>query len=78
MRMSGLAEREWCAWTNGRASRDSPVAWRHDTLDGWLMVVAVEAAALDVWAQGTDVVPLFEVMVRRHGLISHSTRCWRL
>lgn len=43
--MSSLAEREWCAWTDGRAGRNSSVAWRHDTVDGRLVVVAVEAAA---------------------------------
>ena len=78
MSMSSLAEREWCAWTNGRAGRDSSVARRHDTVDGRLVVVAVEAATFDVWTQRTEIVSLFEMMVRRHVLVSHPTRCWRL
>ena len=78
MSMSGLAKGEGCTWTNGRAGRDSSVARRHDTVDGRLVVVAVEATAFDVWTQRTKVVSLLEVMVRRHVLVTHSTRCWRL
>jgi hypothetical protein len=78
MSVSSLAEGERCAWTNWRASRDSSVTWRHDTVDGRLVVVAVEAAAFDIWTQRAEIVSLFVVMVRRHVLVSHSTRCWRL
>jgi hypothetical protein len=76
--MRRLTERERCAWADGRAGRDSTVAWRHDAVDGRLMLVAVESAAFDVWAQWTKVLPFFQVVLRWHVLISHPTRCWRL
>lgn len=78
MSVRSLTEWEWCARADGRASRDSSIAWRHDTVDGRLVVVTVEAAAFDVWTQRTEIISLFVVMVWRHGLVSHSTRCWRL
>ena len=78
MSMGNLTEGEWCAWADGSASRDSSIAWRHDTVDGRLVAVAVEAAAFDVWAERTEIISLFVVVVRRHGLVSHSTGCWRL
>ena len=76
--MGSLAEGEWCTWTNGRAGRNSSVAWRHDTVDGGLMIIAVEATALNIRAERTEVVSFFVVVVRWHGLVSHPTRCWRL
>jgi hypothetical protein len=76
--MESLTERKWCAWTNRCTGRDSSIARRHDTVDGRLAVVAVEAATLDIWTQWTEIVPFFEVMVRRHGLVSNATRCRRL
>lgn len=48
MSMSSLAEGERGAWTNGGAGRDGSVAWRHDTVDGRLVVVTVEAAAFEI------------------------------
>ena len=76
--MGGLTEGKRCTWTNGRAGRDSSVAWRHDTMDGRLVIIAVEAATFDVWTQRAEIVFLFVVVVRRHGLVAHPTRCWRL
>jgi hypothetical protein len=84
--MRRLTEGKWCAWADRSTGRHCTVSWWHHTMDhGLLMMLlllllfAVEAAALQVWTQRTEVVSVLRVvMVRWHVLITHASERRRL
>lgn len=77
MLILSLIEGEWRTRTDRCAGVNVGVARWHNTLDGWLVTVAVETTAFDVRAQRADVVPFF-VLVQLHVLISRPTSFRRL
>jgi hypothetical protein len=81
--MRCLTEGKRCAWADRSTGRNCTVSWWHHAMDHgllmMLLLLAVETAALQVWTQGTEVVPVLRVvMVRWHVLITHASERRRL